>query len=121
MSARDKAQPIRRRAALADRREDVTVPISKPMSKESGKQIKERGNMKRSWRKKGFPGEPIGKGDFDCPLSAPYYAALRSCRGKWSQEMGRPTPNGGARNGTKIFLRIASYFFIFKIFSAYYL
>lgn len=50
--------------------------------------------------KRGSLGEPIGKGDFDFPLSAPYQAAQRSCRGKWSPEMGRPTPNGGARNGT---------------------
>ena len=63
MDARDKAQPIRRRAALADRREDVTVPISKPMSQVLSETNKRKGNMKLQLEKKGVPlGNRLAKG-----------------------------------------------------------
>lgn len=67
--------------------------LSKPMKTKSDEMKGEKEKIRVSSKKRGSLGEPIGKGDFDS--SAFLYRIkqlIQSCRHKWSQEMGRPTP-----------------------------
>ncbi len=100
MAARDKAQPIRRRAALAGRREDVTVPVRKPMGKVTRDANRRKEIMKLQLEKKGVPmGNRLAKGTSIIHF-LPRIKQLTGAAGtSGRRSLGRPTPNGGARNG----------------------
>jgi len=62
------------------------------MSKDLRETNKRKGNMKLQLEKKGVPwGNRLAKGTSIFRF-LPRFKQPTGCRGKWSQEMGRPTP-----------------------------
>ena len=81
--------------------------------------------MKLLLEKKGVPlGNRLAKGTWIFRF-LPRFKQPTGCRGKWSQEMGRPTPAAVLgmvpKNFSNFFSKKCPRFFCFQIFSSYYL